>query len=255
MSKNRKRCQGNGIKSVLTFQAGLVFPSKNWRPPDNRRLRLSVSADKVVTKAYTYASGLVISANMVFDRILGQENIVSEAPAGLEVAQRLNSFLNIPLMINGRIVGMINLSTHRERSFSPDDIRLVYAMVSQVSSTRQRLSGIKAGQRNSMLKLAQAMSEGLVLVDENLKVVLANESAQKILGEKDPTGECIRMVLGLDLAELKAQMEEGQSDLVRRKMEIRSQNYELAASVLKGETEDFLGLVISLGKSPNEQQH
>jgi len=38
--------------------------------------------------------------------------------------------LNVLLIKNGNVVGMINLNSHRDRAFSPDDITLIYTVAS-----------------------------------------------------------------------------------------------------------------------------
>lgn len=38
--------------------------------------------------------------------------------------------LNVLLIKNGNVVGMINLNSHRNRAFSPDDITLIYTAAS-----------------------------------------------------------------------------------------------------------------------------
>jgi len=119
--------------------------------------------------AFNSASGSSISKEIGFDRILGKENIKStgvnhtvhapestrqKSQSGLRVAQKLNSFLNVPLMNNGNMVGMINICSHRDRTLGPDDIRLIYTLVSQLPSTIQRLNGVKATERSKVDKLS-----------------------------------------------------------------------------------------------------
>lgn len=221
-------------------------------------------------EAYNSVSHLRISREIVFDRVLGKENIKStesieqENQSGLTtsmnhpvhtaeslgwIAQRLNSFLNVPLMNNGNMVGMINVSSHRDGVFSPDDIRLIYTCISQVPSTIQRLNGLKATERSRMDKLAECMSEGVIIFDENFEVVLANGAAQKILGTKNLDLLTIQNALGLDLKRFKAQSEKKDIDSVTKEAKIQSENYKVVASIIGKTAETFMGFVISIRKS------
>lgn len=199
-------------------------------------------------EAYNSTTHSKISKRIVFDKIIGEKNIKLESADGIKETQKLNSFLDIPLMSQGNIVGMINISSQRDRTFSLDDIRLIYTMVSQVPSAKHRLNEIKAGVRNRMIKWAQGMTEGVIIVDENFNVILVNEPAQKILSDENPNLESIQNTLRLDLRKLKAQTEKEEVDLVKQEAEILSQVYEVVTSVIKGTTEGFMGFVISLCK-------
>ena len=83
-------------------------------------------------EAFNSVSQSNISEDMTFDKILGEENIKHESQDDLRIAQRLNSFLNVPLMNKRNIVGMINVSSRLSKSFSPDDIRLIYTVIGLV---------------------------------------------------------------------------------------------------------------------------
>ena len=211
--------------------------------------------------AFNSASQSRISRDIAFDRILGKENIKSTGgPHGHttesigRIAQRLNSFLNVPLMNNGNIVGMINVSSHRDNLFSPDDIRLIYTAISQVPSAIQRFNGIKAAERGRMDKLAESMSEGVIMIDEDFEVVLVNGAAQKILGTKNLDLETIQNALGLDLKRFKAQSKERALDLVTKEAKIYSESYEVSTSIIRKTAETFMGFVISIRKSATEEQ-
>jgi CheY-like chemotaxis protein len=93
--------------------------------------------------AFNSVSHSDLSTDMAFDRILGEENIKHESPGDLKIAQRLNSFLNIPLMKKEKIAGMINVSSHGEKSFGCEDIHLIYTLVSALAPVIHRLDGLK----------------------------------------------------------------------------------------------------------------
>ncbi len=196
-----------------------------------------------------------ISSQRVFDRISGEENIVSsdstegKNKSGRSVAQRLNSFLNVPLMKDGNLMGMIHLSSHRDQSFSPDDIRLIYLVASQIPSTIQRLEGIKATEQRRMDMLAESMSDGIIMIDENFEVALTNPIARRILDTEQPDLETIQNVLGLDLKNLKEQSDKGGSDFVTEQRRIFSEDYQVTTSTIKGTEGTFMGFVICLRES------
>ena len=152
-------------------------------------------------------------------------------------------------MDGDKMIGMVNISSQLERPFSSDDIGLIYSMVNQALSTIQKLNSIKTAEQDRLEKLTRKISEGVIMVDENFEVVTVNPAAQTILSEEKPDLQYIQNCLGLDLHKLKIQMETTQEDMIIKKVKIQARAYLAAASLIKGKTECFEGLVISINPS------
>ena len=204
-----------------------------------------------------------------FDQIIGQENIIpsgANSPAGtsdlraakehahFRIAETLNSFLNVPLITSGTMIGMVNVSSHREDVFTPDVISLIYAVVSQLPSVIQRLEGVRAVEIQRAGKLAEIVSEGVIMTDENLNLLLMNKVAQSILGTQEVDLSTIEGSLRIDLASLKKQAEKGTLDVVVKQMKLDSESCEVKVSTMKSNDGAFLGFVISLRKSNRESE-
>lgn len=222
--------------------------------------RFIEEAKRSLIDAFNSASRSNVSADTPFQKTLGRKNIRSrrntgqEGQGALRIAQNLNSFLNVPLMNNGNLVGMINLSSHLDRAFGPDDIRLIYTVASQVPPAIQRLKGIKATERTRMDKLADSISEGVIMIDQNSEVVLANTVARKILDQENPDFDTIQNTLGLDFKRFKKQSEKEGSDLLVKETEIHSENYQVTASTIKGSEGTFVGFVIYIRESSKQMR-
>ncbi len=222
--------------------------------------RFIEEAKRSLIDAFNSASRSNVSADTPFQKTLGRRNIRSrrntgqEGQGALRIAQNLNSFLNVPLMNNGNLVGMINLSSHLDRAFGPDDIRLIYTVASQVPPAIQRLKGIKAMERTRMDKLADSISEGVIMIDQNSEVTLANTIAQKILDQENPDFDTIQNTLGLDFKRFKKQSEKEGNDLLVKETEIHSENYQVTASTIKGSEGTFVGFVIYIRESSKQMR-
>lgn len=222
--------------------------------------RFIEEAKRSLMDAFNSATRSNVSADTPFQKILGRKYIRSgtsteqESRSTPRVAQSLNSFLNVPLMHDGNLVGMINLSSHLDRAFGPDDIRLIYTVASQVPPAIQRLKGIKATERTRMDKLADSISEGVIMIDQNSEVVLANTVAQKILDQENPDFDTIQNTLELDFKSFKKQSEKEGSDLLVKETEIHSENYQVTASTIKGSEGTFMGFVIYIRESSKQMR-
>lgn len=225
--------------------------------------------------AYNAAAGSNMAYTAAFDRIMGEEKMKSTTtvasattvdsasgicPGQPRIADKLNSFLNIPLISDGNMVGMVHVGSHRDEVFTPDVISLVYAVVSQLPSAIQRLEKVKSMERERTLKLAQIVSEGVILIDEDLRVITVNRAAQHALGIsiEDLDLQMIKETFGVNLANLKKQSENESLDVVVKERSLDKERYEVKTSVIRREDGAFLGFAISMHKSPgtkNLQNH
>lgn len=196
--------------------------------------------------AYNSISFKKVLYSKNFDKVVGEKNIEPEKAGKTPSSQMLNSFLNVPLMDGEKMIGMVNVSSRLDRSFSSDDIGLIYSMMNQVQSTMQKLNNIKMAEQDRLEKLTQELSEGVIMVDENFAVMTVNPAAQTILGKEKPELHYIQNCLGLDLRILKIQMETAQEDMIIKEVRILARAYHAAVSLIKGKTEDFEGVVISI---------
>jgi len=200
-----------------------------------------------------------------FNRIIGRENVkppgagsatgaigppTPEGSGESRIADRLRSFLNVPLIMNGTMFGMVNVSSHRDDLFTPDIISLVYAVVSQVPAAIHRLESVKAAEMDRTVTLAEIVSEGLIMTDENLNVLLVNKAARGTIGAKEVDLPTIQDSLGIDLAGLRKQSEKGMLNVVVKQRNLNSENYEVKVSAIKNSCKAFLGFVVALRKSP-----
>jgi signal transduction histidine kinase/GGDEF domain-containing protein len=193
-----------------------------------------------------------------FSQILGKENIEAEKKMEPEVAQRVKSILHVPIIYEGATVGLINVSSGTENAFGEDDDQLLHIIANQISSAIQRLRGIIAREKSKMDKLVESMTDGVIMLDEELEVVVVNPRALSIL---NPTGsaphlnvESLERILDLDFREQKERFTKGEVNWLKKEIEIPSGSYQTIISPIKGEEQRLIGLVISLRDITEEKR-
>lgn len=124
----------------------------------------------------------------------------------------LKSFFNVPFIVRGKTIGMINVSSCRDDAFSEDDIKLIYTIANQTSNAIERLQAVITAEKSKMESMVESMAEGVIMVDERGKVVVLNPQARRMLGF-EPDEEIISKTLNekLKLLKLDKPLEESQS--------------------------------------------
>jgi len=124
----------------------------------------------------------------------------------------LKSFFNVPFIVRGKTIGMINVSSCRDDAFSEDDIKLIYTIANQTSNAIERLQAVITAEKSKMESMVEGMAEGVIMIDERGKIVVLNPQARRMLGFKSDE-EVVSKTLNekLKFLKLDKSLEESQS--------------------------------------------
>jgi len=96
--------------------------------------------------------------------------------------KELRSFFNIPFIVRGKTVGMINVSSCKENAFSEEDIKLIYTIANQASNAIERLQAVITAEKSKMESMVESMVEGVIMIDQRGEVMVVNPRARQLLG-------------------------------------------------------------------------
>ena len=94
---------------------------------------------------------------------------------------KVQSFFNVPLMIQGEVVGMINVSSSRKDAFDENDVRLLYTIAHQMSNAIKRLKAVIATEKSKMKTMVDGMIEGVIMIDKEGYMMVLNPSVKRML--------------------------------------------------------------------------
>jgi two-component system NtrC family sensor kinase len=105
----------------------------------------------------------------------------TEARGRLAFDGALDSVIEAPVVVGERLVGLLVLASFRPRSYSPEDVRLLYTLASQLAFAAERLSGARTAERQRLTVLIEGLAEGVVLVDGQGRVLASNGRGRSLL--------------------------------------------------------------------------
>jgi diguanylate cyclase (GGDEF)-like protein/PAS domain S-box-containing protein len=100
-----------------------------------------------------------------------------------EISEVRSSF-NTPFIVRGKTIGAMNLSSHKEKAFSAEDIKLVHTLANLVSNAIERLQTVITAEKSKMERMVESMLEGVIMTDEAGEVVVINPRGKLMLGIK-----------------------------------------------------------------------
>ncbi|MFH1771511.1 MAG: response regulator [Candidatus Omnitrophota bacterium] len=107
----------------------------------------------------------------------------------------INTSINIPFVVRGKIIGMMNFSSVRESAFSEEEVKLATTVVNQASHAIERLQSVMLAQKSKMDSMVESMAEGVIMTDERGEIAVLNPKARQMLGFGPDTDVSIGLLM------------------------------------------------------------
>lgn len=103
--------------------------------------------------------------------------------------QSVNSFFNIPLIINNNIVGLISISSTKANLYKEEEMTVIYKITEQASNAVSRLQAVLTTEKGKLMAMIGSLTDGIFMVDLNNQILVINPAAKKLfnLQVENPT--------------------------------------------------------------------
>lgn len=109
------------------------------------------------------------------------------------------SFFHIPLIVNDKVVGLINISSQKPGLYKESEMTALYQITHQAASALSRLEQVLTTEKGKIMAVIQSLSDGIFMVDGQNRLLVINEAAKRLLGvtsEKPTTLEVFAKIEG-----------------------------------------------------------
>ena len=117
-----------------------------------------------------------------------KDDVVSGAIVIDSIKQKIGSLFNIPIVINGRVVGVLSVAHVDVGLYKEEDMTILYKITGQASEAVSRLEEVVNMEKGKLNAMVESMGDGVLMVDPEYKIVVANPSVKKII-KFDPSQE------------------------------------------------------------------
>src|SRR3989344_2406990 len=131
------------------------------------------------------------SLSALLDKNITAEN-VTEVVSGMALQEMgggpVRSFFNIPLVIGGRVVGVLTVAHTREGLYKEDEMMILYKIVQQAASAVTRLQDVVAAEEKKLNAMVESMTDGIIMTDQKFRIIVVNPAAKRafgLIGEDD----------------------------------------------------------------------
>ncbi|MFZ6036186.1 MAG: ATP-binding protein [Patescibacteria group bacterium] len=116
-----------------------------------------------------------------FDHIQVEE-VMTGAILVDEVETPVQSFFNIPLVIGEKVVGVLTIADTAQDRYGEEETTILYKLTQQASQAVTRLQDVIQTEQRKLNSMVESMTEGVVMVDNDFRIVVVNPAAKKAVG-------------------------------------------------------------------------
>jgi signal transduction histidine kinase len=91
------------------------------------------------------------------------------------------SYLNIPVIIEGQLLGLINISSSKENLFGKQAAGVVYTITNQAAFAVAKLQEVLENEKGKLSGIISAMTDGVFMVDLDYDLVISNPAVVDLL--------------------------------------------------------------------------
>lgn len=117
------------------------------------------------------------------------DEVVSGAIVVDEIKQSIGSLFNIPIVIAGKVVGVLSVAHIDVGLYKEADMTILYKITGQASEAVTRLEEVVKMEKGKLNAMVESMEDGVLMVDTEYRVMVANPSVKRIIkfNPKDPS--------------------------------------------------------------------
>lgn len=137
---------------------------------------------------HTFISQVKEKMHAATSAICGQEvtlDKIDERMSGAILDDNLDSqvmsYLNIPVIIEGQLLGLINISSKEANVFGKEQAAVVYTITNQAAFAVAKLQEVLENEKGKLSGIIAAMTDGVFMVDLDYSLVISNPAVVDML--------------------------------------------------------------------------
>ncbi len=110
------------------------------------------------------------------------EEVLSGAILTEYMNEPVRSFFNIPLVIAGKVVGILTIADTKTGLYREEEMTILYKITKQASNAVTSLQEVVETEQRKLNAMVSSISEGVVMTDKDYKIVVVNPAAKTAVG-------------------------------------------------------------------------
>lgn len=154
---------------------------------ETERIMFRAHLERSVHRAFIddVRNRMLKSLGALLDRDLSRERIEEVLSGAIlleDLESPVQSFFNIPLVIGDRVVGVLTVAHTEAGLYQEAEMTILYKITNQASQAVTKLQEVVHTEERKLNAMMESMDEGVVMVDRDFRLVVANPAAREAAG-------------------------------------------------------------------------
>ncbi len=132
------------------------------------------------------STSMICNEEIIIDKI---DERMSGAILDDNLDVQVMSYLNIPVIIEGQLLGLINISSSQPNLFGRSQAGIVYTITNQAAFAVSKLQEVLENEKGKLSGIIAAMTDGVFMVDLDYQLVISNPAVVDML--QLPVGKAV----------------------------------------------------------------
>lgn len=116
-----------------------------------------------------------IEPKIIDESITG--NILDDA-----IKTEVESFFNLPVVISGKLVGLINVASVVKGRYGEEQASILYTITNQAATAVSKLQAVLESEKGKLAAIIYSLADGVITVDLNHQLTVYNPAVKTVLG-------------------------------------------------------------------------
>ena len=116
-----------------------------------------------------------IEPKIIDESITG--NILDDA-----IKTEVESFFNLPVVISGKLVGLINVASVVKGRYGEEQASILYTITNQAATAVSKLQAVLESEKGKLAAIIYSLADGVITVDLNHQLTVYNPAVKMVLG-------------------------------------------------------------------------
>ncbi len=94
---------------------------------------------------------------------------------------QVESFFNLPVVISGKLVGIINVASSEKGRFGEEQASILYTITNQAATAVSKLQSVLESEKGKLSAIIYSLADGVIMVDTDNQLLVSNPVVREIL--------------------------------------------------------------------------
>jgi len=180
------------VKQIVQIISGslhqfIEYGAVSYMLIDPEKLIFNVHIEKSISRKFIddIKTRMQGSLSALMDRDFSKipiEEVLTGVMLAVENEEPVRSFFNIPLVIGEKAVGVLTVSDTKGGLYKEEEMTILYKITQLASKAVTKLQEVVENEELKLNSMVESITEGLIMTDNEYRLVVANPAVKNILG-------------------------------------------------------------------------